>query len=227
MDTRIGWPRLIERSFWRNFGLDLTAAAGVGVTLALVGSILPSVARKAGLDPIGLAALAATPFLANLLSGFAGRVGPQSHLQTGLVRAAGAGVLVVLLVTAAPPVLVLAALGFWLSLSISAPFQLRLWGAMYPSRLRGRVVGAVGSGRAAAAAVAALVAGVLADQVGGTTVVALGALIGVVTATAYAGLRVPPTAPRRASRRVTRCASCGTGPCFGGSCLRRGSTAAV
>lgn len=195
MDTRIGWPRLIERSFWRNFGLDLTAGVGVGVTLALVGSILPSVARKAGLDPIGLAALAATPFLANLLSGFAGRVGPQSHLRTGLVRATGAGVLAVLLVTAAPPILVLAAFGYWLSLSISAPFQLRLWGAMYPSRLRGRVVGAVGSGRAAAAAVAALIAGVLADQLGGTTVVALGALIGVVTATAYAGLRVPPTAP--------------------------------
>jgi MFS family permease len=195
VDTRIGWPRLIERSFWRNFGLDLTAGVGVGVTLALVGSILPSVARKAGLDPIGLAALAATPFLANLLSGFAGRVGPQSHLRTGLVRATGAGVLAVLLVTAAPPILVLAAFGYWLSLSISAPFQLRLWGAMYPSRLRGRVVGAVGSGRAAAAAVAALIAGVLADQLGGTTVVALGALIGVVTATAYAGLRVPPTAP--------------------------------
>jgi MFS family permease len=66
---------------------------------------------------------------------------------------------------------------------------------MYPSRLRGRVVGAVGTGRAAAAAVAALIGGVLADQLGGTTVVAVGALIGVVTAFAYAGLRVPPTAP--------------------------------
>jgi MFS family permease len=66
---------------------------------------------------------------------------------------------------------------------------------MYPSRLRGRVVGAVGTGRAAAAAIAALVAGVLADRLGGTTVIALGALIGVATAAAYAGLRVPPTAP--------------------------------
>ena len=195
MEQRIGWPRLVERAFWRNFGLDLTAAAGVGVTLALVGSILPSVARKSGLDPIGLAALAATPFLANLLSGFAGRIGPQSHRQTGLVRAAGAGVLAVLLVTDAPPVLVLAALGYWLSLSISAPFQLRLWGAMYPSRMRGRVVGAVGTGRAAAAAIAALAAGVLADRLGGTAVIAVGALIGVATAAAYAGLRVPPTAP--------------------------------
>jgi MFS family permease len=190
-----GWPRRVERAFWRNFSLDLTAAAGVGVTLALVGSILPSVARKEGLDPIGLAALGAAPFLANLLSGFSGRVGPRSHRQTGVVRAAGAALLLVLLVTSAPVVLILAALGFWISLSISAPFQLRLWGAMYPSRLRGRVVGAVGTSRAAAAAVAALVAGILADQLGGTTVVALGALIGVVTATAYHALHVPPTAP--------------------------------
>jgi MFS family permease len=68
---------------------------------------------------------------------------------------------------------------------------------MYPARMRGRVVGAVGTGRAAAAAVAALVAGVLADRLGGTTVIAVGALIGVATAAAYAGLRVPPTTPPR------------------------------
>jgi MFS family permease len=188
-------PRLVERAFWRNVTLDLTAAAGVGVTLALVGSILPSVARREGLDPIGLAALGAAPFLANLLSGFAGRVGPRSHHQAGLVRAAGASLLLVLLATSAPAILVLAAVGFWISLSISAPFQLRLWGAMYPSRLRGRVVGAVGTSRAAAMAIAALVAGMLADQVGGTTVVALGAIIGAVAAFAYSGFRVPPTAP--------------------------------
>jgi len=195
VERTLGWPRRVERAFWRNFTLDLTTAAGVGVTLALVGSILPSVARKEGLDPIGLAALGAAPFLANLLSGFAGRIGPQSHRQTGLIRASGAALLLVLLVTSAPAVLILAALGFWLSLSISAPFQLRLWGAMYPSRLRGRVVGAVGTSRAAAAAVAALVAGVLADRVGGTTVIGFGALIGAVTAVAYLGFRVPPTAP--------------------------------
>ena len=195
MERNRSEPRLIERAFWRNVTLDLTAAAGVGVTLALVGSILPSVARREGLDPIGLAALGAAPFLANLLSGFAGRVGPRSHHQAGLVRAAGASLLLVLLATSSPAILVLAAVGFWISLSISAPFQLRLWGAMYPSRLRGRVVGAVGTSRAAAMAIAALVAGVLADQVGGTTVVALGAIIGAVAAFAYAGFRVPPTAP--------------------------------
>ncbi len=201
-----GWPRLAERSFWRNVSFDLTAAAGVGVTIGLVGSILPSVARKAGLDPIGLAALSAAPFLANLLSGFAGRYGPQSHRQTAAMRAAGAGMMLVLLATSAPPVLVLAALAYWISLSFSSPFQLRLWGAMYPARLRGRVVGAVGTSRAAAAALAALVAGVLADSLGGPTVVAAGCLVGVVSAAAYLGLRVPPTppAPRFSPRDAVR-----------------------
>jgi MFS family permease len=191
----MGWPRRVERAFWRNLGLDLTTAAGVGVTIALVGSILPSVARKEGLDPIGLAALGAAPFLANLLSGFAGRIGPRSHHQIAIVRAAGASLLLLLLVTSAPAMIIVAALGFWISLSISAPFQLRLWGAMYPSRLRGRVVGAVGTSKAAAAAIAALVAGILADRIGGTTVIALGGLVAAAAAVGYVGLRVPPTAP--------------------------------
>ena len=30
---------------------------------------------------------------------------------------------------------------FWLSLALSGPFYLRLWGSMYPARIRGRLVG--------------------------------------------------------------------------------------
>jgi MFS family permease len=195
VERNLGWPRRAERAFWRNVALDLTVAAGVGVTMALVGSMLPSVARQGGLDPIGLAALSAAPFLANLLSGFAGRIGPRTPVQTGVLRAVGAGLMLVLLLTAAAPVLILAALGFWISLSFASPMQLRLWGAMYPSRVRGRVVGAVGTSRAAAAAVTALLAGVLADRLGGTTVIAIGSAVGIFTAIAYFGFLVPPTAP--------------------------------
>ena len=195
MQRNPGWPRRAERAFWRNVALDLVAAAGVGVTLALVGSMLPSVARKGGLDPIGLAALSAAPFLANLLSGFAGRYGPQTPIQSGILRAGGAALMLVLLATEAAPVLIVAALGFWISLSFTSPLQLRLWGAMYPSRMRGRVVGAVGTSRAAAAAITALVAGVLADRLGGTTVIAIGSAVGILAAFAYLGFQVPPTAP--------------------------------
>ena len=80
---------------------------------------------------------------------------------------------------------------YWLSLSLGGPFHLRLWGSMYPARVRGRVVGFIGSGRAAAAAVAALAGGILADRFGGATAVALAGLVGLVCALAYAGLRAP------------------------------------
>ena len=94
---------------------------------------------------------------------------------------------------------------FWLSLSLSGPFYLRLWGSMYPARILGRVVGFLGSGRAAAAAVAALVGGLLADRIGGETVVALAGVIGLICALAYAGLRSPNArSPGHRFPRATR-----------------------
>jgi hypothetical protein len=94
-----------------------------------------------------------------------------------------------LFVLPTPPVMILSALVFWLSLSFGSPFHLRLWGAMYPGRLVGRVVGFLGMGRAAAAALAALAGGIIADQLGGPTAVALAGAVGVACAVAYAGLR--------------------------------------
>jgi hypothetical protein len=63
----------------------------MGVTMALVGAILPTVARRGGLEPLGLAALAAAPFVANFLGAFAGRLGPRSQAQLGLTRGLGVG----------------------------------------------------------------------------------------------------------------------------------------
>ena len=184
-------PSAHQRAVGRNLALDLVAATGVGVTVALVTTLLPTIARRGGLEPIGLAALAAAPFVANLLGAFAGRVGPRSQRQLAVIRGAGAASLLVLAVLAAAPVMIAVSIAFWLSLSLSGPFHLRLWGSMYPARVRGRVVGFLGSGRAAAAAVAALAGGVLADQFGGETAVALAGLAGLICALAYAGLRAP------------------------------------
>ena len=125
---------------------------------------------------------------------FAGRVGPRSRRQLALIRGAGSASLLVLAVLAAAPVMIAVSIVFWLSLSLSGPFQLRLWGSIYPPRVRGRIVGFLGSGRAAAAAVAALVGGLLADQLGGEMAVALAGLVGLMCALAYAGLRSPDTA---------------------------------
>jgi DHA1 family inner membrane transport protein len=183
-----------QRAVGRNLALDLVASVGVGVTVALVTTLLPTIARRGGLDPIGLAALAAAPFIANLLGAFAGRFGPRSRRELALIRGAGAASLLVLAVVAAAPVMIAVSIVFWLSLSLSGPFYLRLWGSMYPAHVLGRVVGFLGSGRAAAAAGAALAGGLLADQLGGETAVALAGLLGLICAFAYAGLRSPDTA---------------------------------
>jgi MFS family permease len=184
-------PSAHQRAVGRNLALDLVAAVGVGVSMALVTTLLPTMARRSGLEPIGLAALAAAPFVANLLGAFAGRVGPRSQRQLAIIRGAGSASLLVLAVLAVAPVLVAVSIAYWLSLSLGGPFHLRLWGSMYPARVRGRVVGFIGSGRAAAAAVAALAGGILADRFGGATTVALAGLVGLVCALAYAGLRAP------------------------------------
>jgi MFS family permease len=173
------------RPISRNLSLDLVAAIGLGVAGALVSSLLPTIARRGGLEPLGLAVLAATPFLTNLLSIFSGRIGPQTARQFALLRMAGAGSLLVLLVVSPAAVIILVALAFWISVSFSSPFQLRLWGATYPARMRGRVVGFLGTGRAAAAAAAALVGGLLADQIGGPPAVALAGLVGAACSLAY------------------------------------------
>jgi len=173
----------------RNLALDVLVAVGMGVTMALISSILPTVARRGGLAPIGLSALAAAPFVANLLGAFAGRFGPRNTAQLGLVRGLGAAALLVLFLVPPAPVVVAVAVVFWLSISFGGPFHLRLWGAMYPARLRGRVVGVLGMGRAAAGALAACIGGVLADVIGGEQAVAIAGIVGVACAIGYLGLR--------------------------------------
>lgn len=173
----------------RNLALDLLVAVGMGVTMALVNAILPTVARRGGIEPVGLSALAAAPFVANLLGAFAGRWGPRTTFQLTVTRGIGAASLLVLFLVPPAPVLVGVAVVFWLSLSFGGPFHLRLWGAMYPARLRGRIVGILGMGRAAAGALAAFGGGVLADRIGGERAVAVAGLIGLLCAVGYVGLR--------------------------------------
>ena len=173
----------------RNLTLDTIGAMGVGITGALVSVLLPTIARRGGVDPIGLAALTALPFVANLLSAYAGRVGPRTAVQMAAVRVAGAGALLLLVAWPLPPGMLVVVLVFMLSMSFSNPFQLRLWGALYPSRLLGRVLGLLGMSRAAAGAVAALAIGIAADAFGVPAAIAATGVLGVLTAIAYAGLR--------------------------------------
>lgn len=173
----------------RNLSLDLSASVGVGITMAVLGTLLPSVARREGLDPLGLAVLAAAPFLANLLGAFAGRVGPRTQRQYGLMRAVGALLLILLLFMPVPTLLAVVVLGYWLTISFGVPMQHRLWGAMYPARERGHLLGIVATGRTAAAGVAALAGGIIADRIGGLGAIAIAGAIGALCALSSTGIR--------------------------------------
>ncbi len=198
-----------RRAVARNLALDLVAAVGIGVTASLVTALLPTIARRSGVEPMGLAALAAAPFLANLLGAFAGRFGPRSTSQLAIIRGAGATALLILFVLPTPAVMIGVVVAFWLSVSMTGPFHLRLWGAMYPRSVVGRVIGFIGMGRAAAGALAAFVGGLIADRVGGPGAVALAGVVGIACALAYAGLRAssnepPPAFSPRESVRALR-----------------------
>jgi MFS family permease len=202
-------PSPSQRALGRNLALDLVAATGVGVTMALITALLPTIARRGGLEPIGLSFLAAAPFVANLLSAFAGRFGPRSAAQMSLLRGAGAASLLLLFVLPTAPVMIAVAFVFWISMAFGGPFHLRLWGAMYPARLVGRMVGFIGMGRAAAGALAAFGGGLIADRLGGPSAVAVAGVVGVVCALAYAGLRSrsaerPPSFSARGSIQALR-----------------------
>lgn len=176
------------RAIRRNLALDVPVAVGIGLTTAVVGALVPSIARQAGLAPMGIAVLAAAPFLGNLLGAFAGRFGPQGIPGYAALRVLGALLLVAIAVApGALPILGAAGL-FWLSVSFGAPFQTRLWGAMYPARIRGRVIGVLGTARAAAAGIAALAVGFGADRLGVPLAISLAGAAGAVCALAALGL---------------------------------------
>ena len=199
-------PSTRRRAVARNLALDLLVAVGVGVTMALITSLLPTIARRGGLEPIGLAALGAAPFIANLLGAFAGRFGPRTPFRLSILRGIGAASLIAVVVFPIAPVMIAVSIIFWLSLSFGGPFHLRLWGVMYPARLRGRVVGVLGMGRAAAGAVAALGGGLIADRIGGPTAVAIAGGIGIACAIGYAGFRADAAGepPRFSARDAVR-----------------------
>lgn len=175
----------------RNVGLDLVSLVGVGITVAVVASLLPGITRYAGLDPVGIAFLAAAPFVANLLGLFAGQFGPRTQRGLAAFRAGGALLLVVMFLLPMPMVLAALATGYWIALAFSNPVQQRLWGAMYPASQRGRLVGTVQTGKSAAAGAAVLVGGILADRVGGMTVVAFAGIVGALCALASVRIDAP------------------------------------
>ena len=175
----------------RNLSLDLSSAVGLGTTMAIVSVLLPSVARREGLDSMGLAALAALPFLASLLTMFAGRIGPRSPARLAVLRSGGALGLLLVLVAPQPGLIAAATFVFWVTFALGAPLQQRIWATAYPSEDRGRLLGIVGTGRFAAGTLALLAITVAASADGWVPIVAVVAAIGAISSLAVGRMEVP------------------------------------
>ena len=124
-----------------------SAAIGVGVTLALVtvAAADDRATRRPRADRPGRARRRAVR--RQPPGAFAGRFGPRSPAPAGADPRHRRRVAPARCSSCrSPPVMVAVAIVFWLSLSFGGPFHLRLWGAMYPARLRGRVVGVARDG---------------------------------------------------------------------------------
>jgi MFS family permease len=190
-------PILPGAALRRNVALDALVAAGVGITTAVVTSLVPAIARQAGLAPLGLAVIAAGPYIGNFLAAFAGRTGPHGIRGYAGLRVVGALLLIAIAIAPDPALISVAAAAFWIFMSFGAPFQTRLWGAMYPGRVRGRVIGTLGTVKAATAGVAAVAVGLLADRLGVPAAVSLAGVAGAVLGFAALGLRSAAPVPAR------------------------------
>lgn len=178
----------------RNLAADIVGSVGTGLVQGVLNVLLPSVARRAGLDPVGLALLLASPFLANVLGIVSGRMDLTGTRAMATIRSLGFALLL-LLVLLPPPAWALLTLLCWAGVSFTQPAQLRLWGAMYPPRERGRLVGTAKTGQAGALAFMSLVGGAAADRIGGPLVVAAAGLSGALCVQAYRFVRLPPPNP--------------------------------
>ncbi len=175
----------------RNLALDLSSAVGLGSTMAVVGVLLPSVARREGLDTMGLAALAALPFLASLMTLFAGRIGPRSPARMSLLRSLGALGLLFVLIAPDPLFIALAIFGFWIAFSLGSPLQQRIWATIYPSADRGRMLGYVGTSRSLAGMLALSAIAIVAAAHGFGAIVAVVAVVGAICSLAVSRMAVP------------------------------------
>jgi len=189
--TTLSPARPGRSSLARNLSLDLTTAVGVGSTMAVVGVLLPSIARRQGLDPMGLALLAALPFLASLVTLFAGRVGPRLPSRVARLRALGALSLLLVVVAPNPLLIALTVFFFWMAFALGSPLQQRIWATVYPSRDRGRLLGYVGTARSVAGTLSLLAITALAGVSGWGLIIVVIAVGGALLSLAMGRMEVP------------------------------------
>jgi MFS family permease len=188
----------------RNFAFDASGAVGTGLFNALVGGFLAVIARREGAEPLLLAALAAAPFAANMLSIFSGFWMPGDRYRVRYVATLlvlGRAMFLPAVLTTGPVALLAMGFGMWLTQAIVAPQQVDIWRGTYPQRLRARVLGYLRVIQSASAIVAAPLGGLLIDRLGPGALLSMGAGLGMLGAAGYSQVRPAPVAA--ANQRFT------------------------
>ncbi len=196
-------PNRVEHELRRNFAFDAIGATGTGLFNALVAGFLAVIARREGADALYLAALAAAPFAANMLSIFGGQWVPGGRGRVRYVAAMlvlGRAMFLCALMTTAPIALLAMGFSMWLSQAMVAPLQVDIWRGSYPQRLRARVLGYLRVIQSGWAIVAAPLGGMLIERFGAGALLGLGASLGMLGAAGFSQVRSQSVA---ASHRFT------------------------
>lgn len=203
-----GQSRTRPSRYRRYLASDIAAAVGTGFAAGQPGPLLPGIARREVAESLALAILAAAPFVAGTLGVLAGRLGPHSPLQLAALKVLTSLQLLLILAVSTNG-LFLVALVFWIGITFSVPFQVRVWGAAYPPAHRGRLVSVIRTGHAAALAGSSLALGGLSERAGPGVVVVITAIVSACCVAGYAGMgsiplsREAPYSPIKSFRKVT------------------------
>jgi MFS family permease len=187
----------------RNFAYDASSALGTGMFNALVVGFLAVIARREGAEPLLLAALAAAPFAANMLSIFSGFWVPGDRHRVNYVAALlvlGRAMFIPAMFTTHPLALLSMAFGAWLMQAMVAPLQVDIWRGSYPQRLRARVLGYLRVIQSAAAIVAAPLGGLLIERLGAGALLSIGSGLGMLGAAGFSQVRTPGALQPQAQR---------------------------
>jgi len=182
----------LDSQLRRNFTLDLASAACYGVFTSLVINFLPVIARRLGADSTLLALLVAAPFASNIVVLFAGFLIPSQGRTrvVAITLTVSRGLFLLCFLITNPAVLVAVSLLFQQIHQIPMMVMPSLFRQMYPTEMRGRLMGYVRTAMATSSTLAALAGGWLLDTIGYRLLLPLGALFGIVTGICWFFIRI-------------------------------------
>jgi predicted MFS family arabinose efflux permease len=179
--------------------LDTLQSAFGGLFVSLVINFAAVYARRLDASPALLSVLLAAPFTGALVSPIVVARLPASVSPRRIALLIGIGRLLVLAVplTSSAAVFIALMLGMYLFGTLPSPYIVDTMGRLYPAAIRGRYIGYSRIALTVGLVVGAPIGGFVLDSVGPAVLFPIGAVVGLLGAFAYAGLRPGPEVAAR------------------------------